>query len=97
MVTPARILERWLLALAFVGLLAVPLGCVLSNALTFADFRLPASAGWTGAAVLVSALWLLQRSHADLGRKRSQTLALREEHQWPSRRCTTCACRERSE
>ncbi len=79
--TRSHLLERWLLALAFLGFLAVPLACVLSNALTFADCRLPASAGWTGAAVLVSALWLLQRSHADLGRNWSQTLALREGHQ----------------
>lgn len=74
-------LEMFLLALAFIGMAAVPLVFVFSGALDFADYRLPAWAGWAGTAVFLAALWLLRRSHADLGRNWSQTLELREGHE----------------
>jgi protein-S-isoprenylcysteine O-methyltransferase Ste14 len=76
-----RSLEAVLLGLAFVGMLVVPLVYVFTGAPGFADYRLPAWAGWAGAAVFLAALWLLRRSHADLGRNWSQTLELREGHE----------------
>jgi protein-S-isoprenylcysteine O-methyltransferase Ste14 len=45
----------------------IPLIYVLTSWLGFADYRLPAGAGCVGAAVFAAALWLLWRSHADLG------------------------------
>lgn len=46
----------------------IPLIYMLAHWLDFADYDLPAWAGWIGAATFVIALWLLWRSHADLGR-----------------------------
>jgi len=40
----------------------------------FADYQLPSFVGWIGVGVFVLALWLLWRSHADLGRNWSPTL-----------------------
>jgi protein-S-isoprenylcysteine O-methyltransferase Ste14 len=47
----------------------------------FADYRLPTAARWCGAVVMVFALWLFWRSHADLGRNWSVTLEIRKGHQ----------------
>lgn len=73
-----------LLLLVFLGMQAVPLLYVLTPWLNFADHHLPAWAGWAaallGAAVFAVALWLLWRSHADLGRNWSPTLEIREGH-----------------
>jgi len=65
--------------LASLGVL-LPLIYVLSPWLDFADYRLPTWAGWVGAAVFVVALWLLWRSHADLGHNWWLSLEIREGH-----------------
>jgi protein-S-isoprenylcysteine O-methyltransferase Ste14 len=49
--------------------------------LTFADYRLPILALSCGTTILVFALWLFWRSHADLGQNWSRTLELRHGHQ----------------
>ena len=73
-----------LLLLVFLGMQVIPLLYVLTPWLDFADYDLPAWAGWTagllGAAVFAVALWLLWRSHTDLGRNWSPTLQIREGH-----------------
>jgi protein-S-isoprenylcysteine O-methyltransferase Ste14 len=74
-------LEVFLLVLAFLGVIAVPLVYVFSDALNFADYQLPAWAGWMGAFVFLAGLWLLWSSHSDLGQNWSQTLELREGHE----------------
>ena len=74
-------LEIALLALGFVGMVLVPNVYVFSPLLAFADYSLPEWAGWLGTAVFAAALWLLWRSHADLGRNWSQTLEVRKGHQ----------------
>lgn len=74
-------LEMALLALAFVGIVLVPLLYVLTSLLDFADYSLPPWAGWMGTGILAAALWLLWRSHADLGRNWSATLEVRQGHQ----------------
>ena len=79
--TRSGALEKFLLALAFVGMVAVPLAYVFTGRPGFADYGLPAWAGWAGAALFLAALWLLRRSHADLGRNWSPTLELREGHE----------------
>jgi protein-S-isoprenylcysteine O-methyltransferase Ste14 len=80
----ARKLDRPLLALNFLGMQVLPLVYVLTDWLDFADYRLPVgaslAAGSVGATIFVLALWLLWRSHADLGRDFSPQLQLREGH-----------------
>ena len=44
----------------------------------FVDYRLPDWAGWCGAAIFGVALWLLWRSHADLGLNWSVAVEVRE-------------------
>jgi len=71
-----------------VGLLAslwglavlVPLFYMFTNWLDFVNYDLPAWAGWVGVVTFASALWLLWRSHADLGRNWSVTMEIREGH-----------------
>jgi len=72
-------LDTLLTNLASLGVI-LPLVYVLSPWLDFADYRLPTWAGWVGAAVFVVALWLLWRSHADLGRNWWLPLEIREGH-----------------
>ena len=62
------VVDKVLLVLASLGLIVVPSFYLLSPWLDFADYNLPAWAGWVGAGVFGVALWLLWRSHVDLGR-----------------------------
>jgi protein-S-isoprenylcysteine O-methyltransferase Ste14 len=74
-------LERALLAVVGVGSLLLPVLYLFTPLLSFADYRLPALAPWFGTAIMVAALWLFWRSHADLGRNWSVTLWVRKGHQ----------------
>ena len=66
------------------GMQVLPLVYVFSSWLDFADYYLPTwagmTAGWSGTAVFAAALWLLWRSHADLGQNFSPEIQLREKH-----------------
>ena len=77
-------IEWPLLLLAAMGMVVVPITYLASSWFDFADYRLPVSpllvAGTTGTAVFVGALWLLWRSHADLGRNFSIAVEVLEEH-----------------
>lgn len=77
-------LEKLLMLFVLLGMQVIPLIYIFSSWLDFADYRLPTTAGlvvgWTGATIFAVALWLLWRSHADLGRNWSPTLQVREEH-----------------
>ena len=77
-------LDKLLVSLSSLGLIIMPLFYLLSSWLDFADYRLPTwvslVAGLVGAAVFAVALWLLWRSHADLGHNWSPRLEIREEH-----------------
>ncbi len=75
-----QVADMLLMALATAGLGILPLLYVLSPWLDFADYHLPAGLGWAGAPVFAAALWLLWRSHADLGRHWSATLQVRKDH-----------------
>lgn len=68
-----------LLALIGLGMLT-PLIYVFTDALDFADYDLPDWLGWFGALLFALAIWLLWRSHADLGRNWTPTLGLRDQH-----------------
>ena len=71
-----------------VGLLAslwgvaavLPLFHIFTRWLDFADYDLSPWAGWVGAVTFAAALWLLWRSHADLGRNWSVTAEIKEGH-----------------
>jgi protein-S-isoprenylcysteine O-methyltransferase Ste14 len=77
--------ERALLVLALVGVAVLPLVYRFTTSLDGADYRMPPEsgrrAGGVGAAVLVLALWLFWRSHADLGRNWSPSLQIRDGHE----------------
>ena len=73
-------LDRLLLSLSALGLLILPLIYLLTPWLDFADYHIPAWAGWVGAAIFVAALWSLWRSHVELGRNFSPELEIMEQH-----------------
>ena len=58
----------------------IPIVHMFTRWLSFADYALPAWAGYIGIATFAIALWLLWRSHADLGQNWRMTTELREEH-----------------
>jgi protein-S-isoprenylcysteine O-methyltransferase Ste14 len=67
--------------LAVIGVaMLVPLVYIFSSVLDFADYDLPGWLGWIGAGLFALAIWLLWRSHADLGRNWTPTLGIRDEH-----------------
>ena len=78
-------MEQSLLGLMFLGMLFVPAVHALTPWLDRADYRLSPEAGGRaggiGVVVLAAAVWLLWRSHADLGRNWSPSLQLREGHE----------------
>ncbi len=71
--------ERVLLALTTIGFV-LPLIWVATPLLAFADYRLHAAPYAAGLASFAAGLWLLHRSHADLGASWSITLEVREGH-----------------
>lgn len=73
--------DRYLLAVLAIGMVALPFVYLFTPWLNFADYRLGSWAGWTGAASAAVGIWLLWRSHADLGRNWSDSLQLRQGHQ----------------
>ncbi len=76
---------EWLMMLVVsVGMFVLPLVYLLTPWLGFANYGLPdwlgVVVGPIGAAVFVFALWLLWRSHADLGTNFSVKLEIRQRH-----------------
>ncbi len=74
-------LEKALLVFTIAGSTLPVVLYLFTSWLGFADYRLPTSAPWCGAFVMLVALWLFWRSHADLGLNWSVTLEIRKEHQ----------------
>ena len=72
--------ENLLLGLLFAGILFLPLIYSATNWLDFANYTLPAWAGWLGVVVMLGALFIFWRSHADLGLNWSPSLEIREKH-----------------
>jgi len=68
-----------LISAAGVGL-AAPLFYLFTPWLDFANYDLPGWLGWIGTEVFAGALFLLWRSHVDLGRNWSAILQIRQEH-----------------
>ena len=73
-----------LLVLSGVGMQLIPIVYLLTGWLDFADYGLPTAAslalGVVGALVFAVGIWLLWRSHAELGRNFSPTLQIVEDH-----------------
>jgi protein-S-isoprenylcysteine O-methyltransferase Ste14 len=74
-------LEKALMIIVIPGGLFLPLIYLFTTWLSFADYPLPTFAPWCGAPLMIAALSLFWRSHADLGQNWSQTLEVREGHQ----------------
>jgi len=74
-------LEKFLLILVISTSTLFPLLYLFTPLLKFADYRPPAFVPWCGLAVMLLALWLFWRSHADLGQNWSVTLEVRKQHQ----------------
>jgi protein-S-isoprenylcysteine O-methyltransferase Ste14 len=72
-------LDVALLGLTGIGMI-LPLLYIFSSLLDFADYPLPGWLGWVGAVIFAVGIWMLWRSHADLGRNWTPTLGLREDH-----------------
>jgi protein-S-isoprenylcysteine O-methyltransferase Ste14 len=73
--------EKTLLGLLFLGMFFVPILYAATNWLDFANYTLPAWAGWLGVLILAGALFVFWRAHADLGLNWSPSLEIREKHE----------------
>ena len=73
--------EKVILFLLLIGMMILPLIYSASNWLDFANYSLPAWAGWLGVALLLGALFVFWRAHADLGLNWSPSLEIREKHE----------------
>ena len=71
-------IEMFFLLLNGVGMI-VPIVYVFSSWLDFANYTLPSWLGWVGIFLFAFAIWLLWRSHHDLGRNWTPTVAMRYE------------------
>jgi protein-S-isoprenylcysteine O-methyltransferase Ste14 len=73
--------EKFILFLLLIGMFILPLIYSASTWLDFANYSLPVWAGWLGIALLLGALFVFWRAHADLGLNWSPSLEIREKHQ----------------
>jgi protein-S-isoprenylcysteine O-methyltransferase Ste14 len=73
--------EKNLLLLLLLGMFIVPLIYSASNWLDFANYTLPSWAGWVGVVLIVLALIVFWRAHADLKTNWSPSLEIREKHE----------------
>jgi protein-S-isoprenylcysteine O-methyltransferase Ste14 len=73
------LLDVILLGVSGIGMI-IPLVYVFSSWLDFANYQLPTWTGWLGAILFAGAIWLLWRSHVDLGRNWTPVLGIRENH-----------------
>lgn len=64
----------------FLGWQVIPVIYVLTSWLDVANYSVSVWAGWIGVIFFGSALWLLWKSYADLGRNWSPTLQIQEKH-----------------
>jgi protein-S-isoprenylcysteine O-methyltransferase Ste14 len=73
--------EKILLAAVFVTALLFPVLYLLTPLLSFANYQLPQWVHGCGLVIMIAALWLFWRSHADLGLNWSATLEMRKDHE----------------
>ena len=73
--------EKLLLNLLVVGGLPFPLIYSVSAWLNFANYSLPIWAGWLGVVLIILAILIFWRAHADLSVNWSPSLEIREKHE----------------
>jgi len=73
--------EQFLLGLLTLGGFIAPVIYAATNWLDFANYHLPAWAGWLGVLLTAGALFIFWRAHADLGLNWSPSLEIREKHE----------------
>jgi|SRR5688572_1235212 len=73
--------EFILIVIMAIGSMILPIVYLFTSLLRFADYRLPSFIQSVGAILMVVALWLFWRSHADLGTNWSRTLEIQKGHQ----------------
>jgi len=69
-----------LISLPGIGMFVLPFIFALTNWLGFANYQLPAGAGWIGVTLFVFMLWLLWQSHVDLGLNWTPTMQVMDDH-----------------
>lgn len=75
----SNVLDMILVGTAGVGMV-LPLLYLFTPWLDFANYALPGWSGWVGTVVFAGAIFMLWRSHADLGRNWSATLKIAGRH-----------------
>jgi protein-S-isoprenylcysteine O-methyltransferase Ste14 len=73
--------EKTLLGLLFLGMFFVPIIYAATNWLDFANYTLPAWAGWLGVLIIAGAILVFWRGHVDLGLNWSPSLEIRDKHE----------------
>jgi len=73
--------EVFILLLLLLGGFIMPIVYAATNWLDFANYSLPAWAGWLGVLLLAGGLFIFWRAHADLGLNWSPSLEIREKHE----------------
>jgi protein-S-isoprenylcysteine O-methyltransferase Ste14 len=73
--------EKAILFLLLIAMFIFPLIFAFSDWLNSVNYTLPAWAGWLGILILLGALYVFWRAHADLGLNWSPTLEIREKHE----------------
>ena len=73
--------EKIILILLSLGGLVVPIIYAATNWLDFANYDLPAWAGWLGVVLTLLTLFVFWRGHVDLGANWSPTLEIHEKHE----------------
>jgi protein-S-isoprenylcysteine O-methyltransferase Ste14 len=72
--------EKYSLRLVQLGSGAIPFVYVFSDLLSFANYSIPVSLQILGLILIAPTLWLIYKSHKDLGMNWSASLEIREEH-----------------
>ncbi len=73
--------EISILVLLLLGGFIMPIIYAATDWLDFANYSLPAWAGWLGVLILAGGLFIFWRAHADLGLNWSPSLEIREKHE----------------
>jgi protein-S-isoprenylcysteine O-methyltransferase Ste14 len=73
--------DRALVGFVFIGNIVLPALYLFTPWIDSANHRLPNFVSCTGAAIMIAALWLFWRAHADLGLNWSITLEMRKDHE----------------
>lgn len=73
-----HVLDSVLLFMAGVGMIPVPIVALTTDWLSLGEYTPPPIMGWSGVIVFAVALWLLWRSHRDLGSNWSARIDVRD-------------------